>query len=285
MVRRARRLRPRRKAIRRPRKAMRKRVMKRKEDYARLVEGAENQLTLTADGSYGYNFTTSLSEFQRAQEVAHSYKYYRAAKVELTFIPYANVAALGGAAATRLPQLYFTVDRVANQWMVPTEAEMIERGVSPRLFKKKMVYSWKPSLLQNVQLEVNQPSDGTGKGLGIDVIGAINSVPLFNKWLPTQQSYGYKAPAGPDAQLNQTMAQPSINPYALRYYGASFVIDQEGGVSGTIGDLITKVTWEFKGPRALKTNAPTAQVVVSPETSMTANGVVANTQPTDYGAH
>lgn len=287
MVRRVRRLprRPRRKVIRRPRKVMRKRIMKRKEDYARLVEGAENQLMLDATGNYSFNYTTSLSEFQRAQEVAHSYKYYRAAKVELTFIPYANVAALGVAAGQRLPQLYFTVDRVANQWIQPTEAEMIERGVSPRLFKKKMVFSWKPSLLQSVQLEVNQPSDGTGKGLGIDVIGATNSIPLFNKWLPTQQSYGYTPPAGPNAQLNQTVAQPSINPYALRYYGASFVIDQEGGVSGAVGDLITKVTWEFKGPRALKTNAPTPQIVVSPETSMTTIGVVANTQPTDYGGH
>jgi len=257
-------------------------LMKRKEDYARIVEGAENVLTLGVDGTYAFNYTTSLSEFQRAQEVAHAYKYYRASKIELTFIPYANVASLGGAAATRLPQLYFTVDRVANQWIVPTEAEMIERGVSPRLFKKKMVYSWKPNLLQSVQLEANQPSDGTGKGLGIDVLGAVNSVPLFNKWLPTQQSYGYKAPAGPDAQLNQTIAQPSVNPYALRYYGAAFVLDQEGGVTGAIGDLITKVTWEFKGPRALKTNAPGPQVPVSPETSMTTNGVVANTQPTDY---
>lgn len=265
------------------RKPLGKALIKRKSDYARLVEGAQNTLSLGADGTYGFNFTTSLSEFQRAQEVAHAYKYYRAAKVEIMFVPYANVASLGGAAATRLPQLYFTVDRVANQWITPTEEEMIERGVSPRLFKKKMVYSWKPSLLQSVQLEVNQPSDGTGKGLGIDTIGAINSVPLFNKWLPTQQSYGYTPPAGPNAQLNITMAQPAINPYALRYYGASFVIDQEGGVTGDIGDIITKVTWEFKGPRALKTNAPGPQVPLSTATDMTTVGVVANTQPTDYG--
>jgi len=280
-------VRPRPRRLIRRRKVMRRKplgkaLIKRKSDYARLVEGAQQVLTLNTDGTYGYNFTTSLSEFQRAQEVAHAYKYYRAAKVEITFVPYANVASLGGAAATRLPQLYFTVDRVANQWMTPTEEEMIERGISPRLFKKKMVYSWKPSLLQNVQLEVNQPSDGTGKGLGIDTIGAINSVPLFDKWLPTQQSYGYNPPAGPNAQINVTMAQPAINPYALRYYGASFVIDQEGGVTGSIGDIITKVTWEFKGPRALKTAVPDPQVPLSVATSMTTTGVVANTQPTEY---
>lgn len=141
----------RRRAVRR-RKVMRRKplgkaMIKRKSDYARLVEGVQQVLTLNVDGTYGFNYTTSLSEFQRAQEVAHAYKYYRAAKVEIMFVPYANIAALGGAAGTRLPQLYFTVDRVANQWIIPTEEEMIERGISPRLFKKKMVYSWKPSLL------------------------------------------------------------------------------------------------------------------------------------------
>jgi len=263
------------------RKPLGKAMIKRKSDYARLVEGSQDVLSLNADGTYGYNYTTSLSEFQRAQEVAHAYKYYRAAKVELTFVPYANIAQTGGAANLRLPQLYFTVDRVANQYIIPTEEEMIERGVSPRLFKKKMVYSWKPSLLQNVQMEVNQPADGGGNPLGVNIIQAINSVPLFNKWLPTQQSFGYKA-GPPSDQIGQTVTQPSANPYALRYYGASFVIDQEGGAAQAIGDLITKVTWEFKGPRALKTNAPGAQAIVSPTTSMMSPGVVANTQPTEY---
>lgn len=276
----------RRRVIRRRKPAMRRKPMgkamiKRKSDYARLVEGSQNILTLNADGTYGFNYTTSLSEFQRAQEVAHAYKYYRAAKVELTFVPYANIAQTGGAANLRLPQLYFTVDRVANQWIVPTEEEMIERGVSPKLFKKKMVFSWKPSLLQNVQMEVNQPAEGGGNPLGVNIIGAINSVPLFNKWLPTQQSFGYTA-AAPNAQIGQTVTQPAQNPYALRYYGAAFVIDQEGGAAQAIGDLITKVTWEFKGPRALRTNNPTPQIIVSPSTSTMTPGVVPNTQPTNY---
>lgn len=251
-------------------------------NYAIVTEGAENAITLNNAGTYAFNYTTSLSEFQRAQEVAHSYKYYRAKKIELIFVPYANISSVNGPNNSRLPQLYFQVDRVANQWIVPTEAEMIERGVRPRLFKKKMSFSWKPSLLQNVQMECNQPTDGQGVPQGIDVINAINSVPLFNKWLPTQQSYGYTAQVG-NSQINQTVVQPSANPYALRYYGAAFVIDQEGGTEAAqIGDLITRVTWEFKQPRALATNAPHPQVIVSPATSMMTPGVVANTQPTAY---
>lgn len=256
-------------------------MIKRKSDYARIVESAENQLTLNANGEYGFNFTTSLSEFQRAQEVAHAYKYYRCAKVELTFIPYANVANFAAAPALRLPQLYFTLDRVANQFIEPSESEMLERGVSPKLFKRKFIYSWKPNLLQYVQMET--------KTLGIDPtsdltnINAVNSIPLFDKWLPTQQSYGYASPVRPQIGPGN-MVQPSANPYALRYYGATFFITQENGASEVaIGDLVTKVTWEFKGPRALKTNEPGPQVPVSFDTSMTNSAVAnANEQPTNY---
>lgn len=277
--------RPRRKAPVRARKMRvpRRRLVGRKPDYARVVEGSEDVLTLGNNGEFAYNFTTSLSEFNRAQEVAHAYKYYRCAKIELQFVPYANVVQVNAAAAGRLPQMYFTIDRVANQWITPTEAEMIERGVSPKLFKKMYKFSWKPNLLQNVQLEVNQPGDGGNNPLGVNIIGAVNSIPVFNKWLPTQQSYGYK-PAPPNSQIGQTITQPSQNPYALRYYGAAFCFSIEGGGAIAIGDLITKVTWEFKGPRALSTAAPTPQVIVSPETSMMTPGVVANTQPTSYPA-
>lgn len=271
--------RPRRRLVKRKRNV--KKTVVRKADYARLVEGSESYITTDATGSYGSTYTTSLSDFQRAQEVAHAYKYYRCAKIELQFIPYANFATIGAAGPGRIPQLYFTVDRVANQFMKPFEAEMIERGVSPRIWTKKRVFTWKPNLLQNVQMEVGQPADGTGAPLGVNMIGAINSIPLFNKWLPTQQSFGYTGGL-PNPQTGHTMVQPAINPYALRYYGASFVIDQEFGQAQQIGDLITKVTWEFKGPRALKTNAPTPQTVVSDATSMINIGVVANTQPTNY---
>lgn len=268
------------------RRFKRKPVMRRAKtatpNYAIVTEGSEDALTLNNQGEYSYCYTTSLSEFQRAQEIAHSYKYYRCKKIELQFVPYANIATVNGLNNARLPQLYFQIDRVANQWIQPTEDEMIERGCSPRLFKKKMKFSWKPSLLQNVQMECNQPTDGLGVPQGIDVINAVNSVPLFNKWLPTQQSYGY-TPVAPNQQINQTMVQPASNPYALRYYGALFVINQEGGTEAAqIGDLITRVTWEFKGPRALKTAAPLPQTTVSQATSMMTPGVVANEQPTNY---
>jgi len=114
------------------------------------------------------------------------------AKIELEFVPYANFATTNGLANGRLPQMYFTVDRVANVYIPATEAEMQERGISPKLWRSKMKFAWRPNLLQHVQLETNQPTDGGGLPLGIDALNAILIAFLcFNKWLPTQQSYGF----------------------------------------------------------------------------------------------
>lgn len=278
----------------RPRKAVRRgkvsnrrrpvlgRMVRRKTDYARVVEAFETPITTDATGVYSNVHQYSLSDFQRAQEVAHAYKYYRAAKIELIFVPYATQALTNGAAASRMPQLYFTLDRVGNAYINPTEAEMLERGVAPKIFKGINKFTFKPNLLQHVQLETNQPAEGGGLPLGINVINAINSIPVFNKWLPTQQSYGF-TPLPPNAQTGQQVVQMASNPYALKYYGAVSVIDVEtAGTALAIGDLMTKITWEFKSPRALKTNAPAPEPIESAATSMMNPGVVANTQPTMY---
>ena len=272
---------------RRVRKPVRRALGNRKADYARVVEIQETPLIAVgnqAGESVGAQMSFCLADYQRPQEVAHAYKYYRASKVEITFIPYYNVSQTQTGVGARLPQLYMSVDRVGNQWIAPTEAECLERGMTPSVFNKKRKLVFKPNLLQVIDLEANQPSDGTGKGLGIDVLGAINSVPLFNKWLPTQQSFGYTAPAGAGAQLNQTITPKSVNPYALRYYGAIYCAAVEGLVNSNlaVGDIQVKVTWEFKQPRALKTNAPQPEPNPYAATSMSTNGVVANTQPTTY---
>lgn len=251
----------------------------RKTDYARLVEAQELPIVTDATGNFAINYTTTLNDFQRAQEVAHAFKYYRCAKVELIFVPYANFALTNGGAPSRLPQLYFTLDRVSNMWIPPTEAEMLERGISPRLFKGTCKFSYKPSLLQNVQLEVNQPAEGGGGALGINALSAVNSIPLYNKWLPTQQSFGYNNNV---PQIGLTVTQSAVNPYSLKYYGSIACINIEGGNAQQIGDLMTKVTWEFKSPRALKTLAPGIEPNIMPGTSTQVPGVVANTQPTNY---
>lgn len=289
MVRRRRVMRKRPALRRRGRKSVGRAQMKRKSDYARLVETTETQIFAVNDAagdSVGGVTTFALADFQRAQEVAHAYKYYRAAKVQMTFIPYYNISQVNapGAAGTRLPQLYFTVDRVANKLIAPTESELLERGVGPKLFNRKRVFTWKPNILQEVNFETNQPGDGGGNPLGINVLGALNSIAVFNKWLPTQQGFGYTA-VPPNAQVGQQIVPNGINPYSIQYYGAAWCTAMEQiapGVPQAVGDLQVKITWEFKDPRALKTNAPTVPPNPYAATSMTTSGVIANSQPTSY---
>lgn len=264
------------------------RLARRRTDYATLVEATESPIVTDATGNFSLNFAHELASFNRGQEVAHAYKYYRCAKVELIFVPYATFAVTNGLAAGRMPQLYFTIDRVNNMYQAATEAEMLERGVSPRLFKSMAKFTYKPNLLQHVQLETNQPQEGGGQPLGITALNAVNSIPVFNKWLPTQQSSGWKAGGSPPGtmQIGVQVTQNAVNPYALKYYGAVAVINIEGGNNQQIGDLMTKVTWEFKGPRAIK-----AGNVVGPQTleqnpyaatSAVNTAVIPNTQPTAY---
>lgn len=281
---------------RRPRmnrkRMMKKRVgrvsKKRTSDYAKCVEIQETKLLAinnAAGESVGAVMNFCLVDFQRPQEIAHAYKYYRAAKCEITFIPYYNVAQTGGAGATQLPQLYMTVDRLSNRWIAPTENEMLERGVSPKIFNKKRKIMFKPNLLQEISLETVQPVDGTGQPLGIDLAGFQNAIAVFDKWLPTQQSFGYSRVAGASTQTGQVLAPQGVNPYALRYHGCAYVPAIEGLAAGnevTVGDIQVKITWEFKGPRALATNAPVAEPNPYAATSSQVTGVVPNTQPTTY---
>lgn len=261
---------------------------KRTSDYAKCVEIQETQLIATTDvagENVGATMNFCLADYQRPQEIAHAYKYYRASKVEITFIPYFNISQIGGGAATRIPQLYMSVDRLSNRWIAPTETECLSRGISPKMFNRKCKLVFKPNLVQGVSLEARQPADGGGVPQGFDLLGYQNGIALFDKWLPTQQSYGYNA-LPPGSQVNQELAPLGVNPYALRYHGAIFCASIEGQAPATTlpaGDIQVKVTWEFKGPRALKTNAPLPEPNPVVVTSSQGNpGAVPNTQQTTY---
>jgi len=271
-------------------KALGRSSVKRSSDYAKCVEIQETQLVATKDEageSVGSLMNFCLADFQRPQEIAHAYKYYRASKVELSFIPYFNVAQTGGLGNTQIPQLYMSVDRLSNRWIAPTETECLERGITPKLFNKKRVLRWKPNLVQGVSLEVSQPSDGGGRPLGIEAVGYQNGIALFDKWLPTQQTMGYGTNANPGPfQTGQQLTPMGVNPYALRYHGALYNAAVEGQAANTnfiCGDIQLKITWEFKGPRALKMNTPQPEPnPVSVTSSQGPAFATPNTQQTTY---
>lgn len=203
-------------------------------DRAIVTEVQENQVV-----PEGGNFVNhQLSQFPRALAVSKQYRFYRCKKVELEFIPYANVFAPG----TAFPELYFQVDRTQNvdtgiPLPLPTKNIMMSRGCMPMKWTSVVKKSYSPSVLRNENFIQNV--------LGSDVqsIAAITSTPVLYKWYATQQYF--VPPPGNAASI----ISPTWGPSALRYFGAAYFVDQPLAAPGAVlGTIKIKVHWEFKEP-------------------------------------
>jgi len=243
MALRLRRSRPRRRLLRkrragRPMRRMNNKFKSRlnanKQDRATVVETQE--LTVVPEG--GNYVQHSLQQYNRAVAVAKNFRFYRCKKVELEFIPYANVFAPGQA----FPELYFQVDRVQGlnsgvPLPLPTKNMMLARGVTPVKWTSVIKRSYSPSVLRNENFIQNV--------LGSDVqsIAAISSTPVLYKWYATQQYFA--APQGNQANF----VLPTWGPNALQYFGAVYYVDQPlAAPSAVLGTIKMKVHWEFKQP-------------------------------------
>lgn len=204
-------------------------------DKAVVVEVQENQVV--PEGGQFINHC--LSQFPRALAVSKQYRFYRCKKVEVEFIPYANVFAPG----TAFPELYCQVDRTQGiagpsvPLPIPSKNIMMSRGVMPQKWTSVIKRSYAPSVLRNENFIQNV--------LGSDVqsIAAITSTPVLYKWYATQQYF--TAPPGNAASV----VQGTWGPSALRYYGMAYFVDQPlAEPSAILGSIKIKVHWEFKEP-------------------------------------
>lgn len=230
--------------IRRKRRVLRKRRgMKRmgrrlnanRQDRATVIETQE--LTVVPEG--GNYVQHNLGQYARATAVAKNFRFFRCKKVELEFIPYANVFAPGQA----FPELYFQVDRVQGSPFngvplpLPTKAIMLARGTTPVKWTSVIKKSYSPSVLRNENFIQNVVDSQ------VTAIGAVSSTPVFYKWYATQQ-YQALPPFSSATQIEPTWA-----PNQLTYFGAVYFVDQPlvppGAVLGTIK---MKTHWEFKEP-------------------------------------
>jgi len=214
-----------------------------KQDRATVIECTDH-----AAVPEGGNFIThSLSSYDRAMAVSRNYRFYRCKKVELEFIPYANVFSPG----TAFPEMYFQIDRtmgLGNSGIplpVPTKNIMLSRGVMPVRWTSIVKRSYTPSVLRNENFV--QSNNG-----GIQSIYSIASTPVFNKWYNTQK-YAVPPPPASDTEIN-----PSYDPSILTYFGACYFIDQAlAQPEAILGTVKLRVHWEFKEP--LVTTEPTAE--------------------------
>lgn len=206
-----------------------------RQDRAVVVESHE--LTATPEGG---NFVGhQLAQYPRALAVAQNYRYYKCKKVELEFIPYANLFAPG----TAFPELYFQVDRVqgvlppAAIIPIPTKNIMLARGVMPIKWTSNIRKSYVPSVCRIENLFQNMLGPDVQ-----DVIG-VTTTPVFNKWYATQKQYSVPTPN----QANPVSGHYA--PEALRWFGAAYFIDQPIAAPGAVlGTIKMRVHWEFKEP-------------------------------------
>lgn len=205
-----------------------------KQDRATVIETQE--LMVVPEG--GNFIQHSLGQYNRAVAVSKNYRFFRCKKVELEFIPYANVFAPG----TAFPELYFQVDRVQGinggvPLPVPTKNMMLARGVLPVKWTNVIKRSYSPSVLRNENFIQNV--------LGSDVqsIAAVSSTPVLYRWYATQQYFA--APPGNAASF----INPTWGPNGLQYFGAVYYVDQPlAAPEAILGTIKMRVHWEFKQP-------------------------------------
>lgn len=218
-------------------------------DRAVVVESYEQGLLVAPQGQ---NQVFALAAFNRAMAVAACYRFYRCTKIELEFVPFANVFAPG----TSFPELYFQVDRTATNIVAnaPTKASMLGKGVLPIKWTSIIKKSYKPAVLRQENL-ITQGYVTHGPDNIINSVQPVTSTPVFNKWYMTQEVYNpQQYSANPPGVA--IMPGPALQPSALLYHGSQFFVDSPVPYAQDVGKLIIKVHWEFKQPLVLP-SAPT----------------------------
>lgn len=207
-----------------------------KQDRATVIETQE--LTATPEGG---NFVQhSLSQYARALAVSKNFRFYRCKKVELEFIPYANVFQPG----TAFPELYFQVDRTQGAVYpgvplpLPTKNMMLARGVMPKKWTSIIKRSYVPSVARNENLVYNT------LGNNVQDLGSLTTTPVKYKWYATQAYYP-NVGGGNAAHYGYGTWGPQF----LQYFGAAYFINQElAPPSAILGTIKMRVHWEFKEP-------------------------------------
>lgn len=207
-----------------------------KMDKATVIE--VQQLAATTEG--GNYVGHSLSQYARALAVSTNYRYYRCKKVELEFIPYANVFPGG----TAFPELYFQVDRTQGSTApgaalpLPTKNMMLARGVMPQKWTGIIKKSYNPSVcrLENLYQDV--------LGANVQNVVGVTTTPVLNKWYQTQNQN-----TQPGASTGSFPVGGGYGPSLLRYFGAAYFINQElAPPAAILGTIKMRVHWEFKEP-------------------------------------
>lgn len=233
-------------------------------DKARVVEVYESQ---DFPGNQGNVQNFSLSDFDRALAVSKNYRYYRAAKVELEFIPFANLFPSG----TAFPELYYQQDYTA--FIVPQAPDqnaMLGRGVLPIKWTMPIKKTYVPAILRFEQAYTKVYNNGPE--YYVNDVQPINATPVKKKWYMTQQAFTGSGQGGnPAVQYN---VGPAADPTKLLYTGSAWYVNTPVAIAGNIGRVFVRVHWEFKEPFAPDGQSSRVDVPLPTAIDLSGNTVV-----------
>lgn len=228
--------------LRKVRRSMPKRSMNANRDKATVTE-VYTEDTIEGNAFTSGNTTFSLNEFPRALAVSQHYRYYRATKMTVDFIPYANVYAVGQS----FPELYLQKDytnQVVAQ-MPATVAQFQSRGVLPLRWTTPIKRSCIPAVLRIENLQVQAWKDANE--FYINEIQPLTSTPVKGKWYMTEKAY-LATQYTPNQTVTTNPIGPSANPATLLYHGFVYGVDTPIANQSVVGKFMVKVHWEFKEP-------------------------------------
>jgi len=200
--------------------------------YARITE-AVNFTPMNANIDYNYSF--SLSLFERALAVSKNFKFYRAKRVVWTYLPDYNTFQ-ASAGNLSLPQVSMIMNRTgdATSW---TPAEYDAQGAVPKQFSKKMVIAYSPNIVQSIQyISVAGATPFTGN---------VGARPVYREWIATgTYNTQVTTPGLPQVNLLVNANTQMLYQGHSMYWNVTSTAPSEPA----LGTVYCEVEWEFKDP-------------------------------------
>lgn len=160
-------------------------------------------------------------------KVAQNYRFYRIVEIKHEFRPYHNISAVSGTDTFALPNMYYVINRNGEAPNSFNKEYLLAQGAKPVLFNRPLTIKYKPKTML-------QGAIGT----------AMLNMSSCMRWLPTYQLDG-------------------LTPnFGVVFYGMAFIIQDNNGGGGSLGELHTTFVVEYKEPVALapEPGTPTIQL-------------------------
>ena len=197
------------------------------------------------------NLNFNLSQFDRASQIAPSFKWYKAAKVTWYIEPLFNTFQEGSGAAASIPYLYHTMNRTQDT-TGQNIADLQAMGASPRKMTSKMKFSYKPNWCAP-SLIMNQGNISANLVYTSGLTAAYGWLASFPQ---TTTSHGQSSIFNPAVVVvnptppgyTSTVGSPVVANQTV-YNGSSIFADQEyqGSTSvAPIARITCQVEWHFK---------------------------------------